>query len=215
MNAAPQPIPSQSTSTIGRRPTAAVISAGGSGTALTPTQLRGALDHPPRRGARPEVDAFRDLRTRLLATVDGTTSSPWSAPVSRRQRRQLRRPQPRRRVRLRRNQERHAGRLRPSPSRPSTRTMQIDTPRGGLIDYLREPGHRVRRHRLRHRRYRAAPDSGRHHARSRRRALLLVAHAPAAGLDPQPPPQPLRVPRRPAGSAARRTPASWPTSPTW
>ena len=80
------------------------------------TQLERAPPDPSRRRvARNTADAFREIRTRLLALGGGQNFVTLVVPVSSGSRRQLRRAQPRRRVRVRRSQDRAADRLQPAP----------------------------------------------------------------------------------------------------
>lgn len=106
-----------------------------SSTALTPTQLDDrAIIHRASGGARAQVDAFRELRTRLLATADDNFVT-LVAPVSRHcggsfVARNLA-------VAMTFDQTKSALLIDCNLRQPSQHTsMRVDATNGGLIDYL-------------------------------------------------------------------------------
>ncbi|MGO4220678.1 polysaccharide biosynthesis protein [Lysobacter sp. TAF61] len=136
MNAAPQPI-IELDDVQHERDLQRSISPVAGVTALTPTQLEErAIIH---RGAvaRPEVDAFRELRTRLLAAVDGSFVA-LVAPVSAGSggsfvARNLA-------TAMAFDETKSAMLVDCDLRHPSQhRTMKIEIPQGGLVDYLENP----------------------------------------------------------------------------
>lgn len=132
-----QPLPIQHDQLVERRAASRSIARMSGTQSLTPAQLRDRAMIHRSDTARPEVDAFRELRTKLLAMVDGNFVA-VVAPVSRGcggsfVARNLA-------AALAFDDAKSALLLDCDLRHPTQhQTMRLDTSRGGLIDYLEQP----------------------------------------------------------------------------